>query len=429
MFAFSSTNDGPAAFAAGSGWTEAGVTWNNRPAVIGNAVDDVPVIASGTWVEYNVTPVITGNGTFVLALMPTSSDGVDFYARENAVNRPQLVVTFGGPPPPTVSATAAGGSYPDPVDVTLTASESATIRYTTDGSTPTTASAVYSGPLSVAVSTTLKFFAVTPDGRPSAIVTEVYSIDVTGYRDFSFGSASAPTAKEPQSKVWHTGDAWYGSLFQPAVGDFHMYRLDPTTQTWTDTGTLIDARNTAHVDALWDGSKLYTVSAVFGTSSSARAELRRYSYSGGVHTLDTGFPVVLNSVGSEAVVIAKAADGTLWVTYATGGKVYVTHSMGSSTSWTAPFVIPGPQSTVSTSEASAVVAFGNSVGVMWSNQLDNKVYFGVHANGAPDSSWSIEMAYGVPGQESADNHLNVKADASGRVYAAAKTSLMCRGSS
>ena len=80
-----------------------------------------------------------------------------------------------------------------------------------------------------------------------------------------------------------------------------------------------------------------------------------------------------------------------------------------------------------TDEASTVVAFGNSIGVMWSNQLDNTVYFGVHANGAPDTSWAIETAYGVPGEESADNHISLKADANGRVYAAAKTSLNAVG--
>ena len=427
VFAFSSTNNGPAVHAAGPGWTETGVTWNNRPAATGYALDDVPGIASGTWVEYDVTAAITGDGTFVLALIPASSDAVSFYSRENAVNPPELVVTFGGTMPPIVSANPAGGSYPDPVDVTLTASEPATIHYTTDGSVPTSASAVYTGPLSISVPTTLTFFALTPDGRPSAIGTDVYSIGVTGVRDFSFGSARAPTAKEGESKVWYTGGVWFGALFQPAAGDFHIFRLDPTTQTWSDTGTLIDTRNTAHIDALWDGSRLYTVSAVLGTEGSARAELRRFSYSGGVYTLDDGFPVILNSVGAEVIVMAKASDGRLWVTYTTGNRVYVTHSLGSDTSWTTPFVIPGAQSAVSSDDISSVVAFGNSVGVMWSNQNANTMYFGVHANGAADSAWTVEVAYGVPGQESADDHISLKADSSGRVYAAVKTSLNARG--
>ncbi len=429
LYAFTATNNGPAAFAAGSGWTETGVTWNNRPATIGNALDHVATIASQTWVEYNVTSAITGNGTFDLALVPMSSDGINFYARENAVTRPELVVTFGGPPPPTVAATPAGGTYPGPVNVTLTASEPATIRYTTDGSTPNTTSPTYTAPVPVQWSSTLNFYAVTSDGRTSPVVTETYSIDLTGYRDFSFGSASAPTAKEGQSKVWYAGGAWFAAMFQPSVGDFHIFRLNTTTQTWTDTGTLIDARNTARVDALWDGAKLYTVSVVYSTASSARAELRRFSYSGGVYTLDSNFPVVLNGTGAEMVVMDKASDGTLWVTYATGGRVYVIHSLSSDRSWTAPFTVPGPEAVVSTTttEASSVIAFGNSIGVMWSNQVDNKMYFGVHPNGAPDSSWSIEVAYGVPGQESADNHINLKADSSGRVYGAVKSSLNATG--
>ena len=49
--------------------------------------------------------------------------------------------------------------YPtDPV--TLTVNEPATIYYTLDGSTPTTSSAVYNGPVSISPNTVLKFFAI-----------------------------------------------------------------------------------------------------------------------------------------------------------------------------------------------------------------------------------------------------------------------------
>lgn len=82
---------------------------------------------------------------------------------------------------PTVSASPAGGSYSSAQTVTLTASPSgSTIYYTTDGSTPTTSSAKYSGPLTISQTTTLKYFAVDASGHSSAVHTDVYTITNPG---------------------------------------------------------------------------------------------------------------------------------------------------------------------------------------------------------------------------------------------------------
>ena len=133
------------------------------------------------WAEFDVTPLVAGDGTVNFDLTQPSSDAIWFHSREatDPALRPQLVVTYSGTPPPpgppTVSATPAGGTYTTSQSVTLVASEPATIRYTTDGTAPTATSAVYSSPIPVTASATLKFFAVTPDGRNSGIVTETYT--------------------------------------------------------------------------------------------------------------------------------------------------------------------------------------------------------------------------------------------------------------
>jgi hypothetical protein len=46
------------------------------------------------------------------------------------------------------------------------------IYYTTDGSTPTTGSSVYTGPITVDTTTTLRFFAVDDVGNPSIVQTK-----------------------------------------------------------------------------------------------------------------------------------------------------------------------------------------------------------------------------------------------------------------
>jgi hypothetical protein len=73
------------------------VTWANRPAPASAPVADAAAVAADSWVEFDVTPLVTGNGTFDFLVAPTSRDGADFYSRQtgHATLRPQLVVVSG----------------------------------------------------------------------------------------------------------------------------------------------------------------------------------------------------------------------------------------------------------------------------------------------------------------------------------------------
>jgi endoglucanase len=79
----------------------------------------------------------------------------------------------------------AAGSYNSPQSVTIsTATSGATIHFTQDGSTPTTASAVYSGPIVVSSTTTLRAIAAAPGYATSAV----------GAATYTFGQSSQPGA-------------------------------------------------------------------------------------------------------------------------------------------------------------------------------------------------------------------------------------------
>jgi hypothetical protein len=80
---------------------------------------------------------------------------------------------------------------------------------------------------------------------------------------------------------------------------------------------------------------------------------------------------------------------------------------------------------VAPDDLSSLIAFGgDSIGVMWSNQLTGQFLFAVHKDGADDGAWS---AAPVPATPAADDHINLKADAAGRVYAAVKYSTLLPG--
>src|SRR5437660_4489711 len=78
--------------------------------------------------------------------------------------------------PPTFNP--PGGMYTTPQSVTLSDAPSATIYYTTDGSTPTTASTVYTGAISVTQSMTIKAMAAASGMANSSVVSATYTIQV-----------------------------------------------------------------------------------------------------------------------------------------------------------------------------------------------------------------------------------------------------------
>lgn len=78
----------------------------------------------------------------------------------------------------TPTFTPAAGTYTSAQSVTITcATAGATIKYTTDGSTPTTASATYTGAINVAATTTIKAMATKSGMTNSAVVTAAYTIN------------------------------------------------------------------------------------------------------------------------------------------------------------------------------------------------------------------------------------------------------------
>jgi len=104
LYASDGTSAGPQVFSVAARWWEEGLTWSSRPARSTTPVASTGAIPAGAWVEYDVTAAIHGNGEWGFALVPTSSDGVDFASRESVRTelRPRLVVTVTPEPaPPT----------------------------------------------------------------------------------------------------------------------------------------------------------------------------------------------------------------------------------------------------------------------------------------------------------------------------------------
>jgi hypothetical protein len=78
-------------------WTETGLLWGNAPSFDG----EVPLstileaVASGTWVEFDVTAAIEGDGTYSFGLGTDSPNRAVYRSKEAAENQAVLIIETG----------------------------------------------------------------------------------------------------------------------------------------------------------------------------------------------------------------------------------------------------------------------------------------------------------------------------------------------
>lgn len=96
---------------------------------------------------------------------------------------------------PTLNASPVAGTFDSAQSVTFSASKAGKVYYTTDGSTPTTASTVYSAPITLSSTTTLKAIAVDTAGNQSDVAGGTYTISTpsSSSSDSTSNSSSSNT--------------------------------------------------------------------------------------------------------------------------------------------------------------------------------------------------------------------------------------------
>lgn len=272
------------------------------------------------------------------------------------------------------------------------------------------------------------------------MLPELAGADI-GFRGpaYPVGTSGTPTGSKPESKLWRHDGFWWASMFDNS-GDYHIFRLNLRRQRWVDTGVVIDTRGSTRQDVLSTGGKLLVASHKFDAVTSHDPtphptdgmRLYRFDYNAATnkYTLE-GAPFPIDPQRSEALVIAADSNGIVWATWVqedAGGQheVYVKRTDGNCVSgaiancaWTGPAVVL--DAAVGADDISSVIRFGgNQVGVMWSDTPGSAFRFAVHADGDPVATWSAAETV-ASGPKVAEDHINLKADSAGRVYAAVKT--------
>ena len=390
-------------------------------------------------------------GTYDVSLTATNAGG------PGSLTKTGYIVVAAAPPPPApvaaFSADVTTGQAPLAVHFTDQSTNSPTSWAWSfgDGTTATTQSPIHTY---AAAGTYDVSLTATNAGGPGSLTKTGYIVatvgpppdenSTIGFQGLSYSNAPyPPTSDKPQSKLWVTGSTWWADMFDNSSSTWHIFRLDRPSETWVDTGTLIDDRDVTLADTLWDGTHLYVASHVVTVSTDAApvasvpnnpARFYRFSYAPATQqwTLDPGFPATITTWSSESMTIDKDSTGTIWATWTqvsgsgstATNSVYLNNTVGNDATWSTPYLVPVAGANPAPDDISAVVAYGgNKIGVMWSNQKDESMYWAVHIDGQAATQWKGSQA--IKGHGVADDHINLKSvqsDANGRVWAALKTS-------
>jgi len=130
---------------------------------------------------------------------------------------------------PVTTASPLGGTFSGPVTVTLTVNEPATTYYTTNGTTPTTSSAVYSSALNFSATTTLKYFSKDTAGNSEAVKSQTYTIGTGGHAGLTWtGYGMCSSCHDAQAKAMYQSVhyQWKGSAAEMTTGPTSQGKMD-----------------------------------------------------------------------------------------------------------------------------------------------------------------------------------------------------------
>ena len=315
------------------------------------------VTASGTaplsyqWSK-NGTPISGANSSSYTTPPTTTSDnGAQFVVvvsntAGSATSNP-ATLTVNPAPVATPSFSPGGGTYTGSVTVSISdATSGATIHYTTDGSTPTTSSPVYSSALTFNQTTTLKAMAAASGMTDSGVASATYTIQQQ--------QVATPS-------------------FSPGGG----------TYTGSVTVTISDATSGATIHYTTDGSTPTTASAVYSTAltfnqtttlkaMAAASGMTDSAVASATYTIQQSFSLTVSKtdLGGGTVTSSPAGincGGTCSASYVSGTTVTLTATpdlLSGFGGWSGCDSVSGNTCTVEMTSARSVTADFRLLGIL-----------------------------------------------------------------
>src|SRR5579863_417715 len=203
----------------------------------------------------------------------------------------------------TPSFSPAPDTYTTAQSVTLSdATTGATIFYTTDGSTPTTSSTVYSAAIAVSSTTTIKAIATAPGLNASAVASGTYTIQTAAAPSFSPAPGTYTTTQSVTLSDTTTGATIY-------------YTTDGSTPTTSSTvySAAIAVSSTTTIKAIATAPGLNASAVASGTYTIQTAAAPSFSPAPGTYTT------------TQSVTLSDTTTGAT-IYYTTDGSTPTTSS-------------------------------------------------------------------------------------------------------
>jgi hypothetical protein len=193
--------------------------WTN-PAVHGYQLFSytIPTNTVATWVN----DPSANQGIILIGTQESAGVVMGIYSREALypaapdLQQPCLLVGYKpSPPAPVFSPNIKYVSGPKPI--AISAATGASIYYTTDGTTPTVASFLYTSPVTVTGGTTLKAIAVASGMVPSSVTSQTYTIPAFDTpAEIQFGSVTVDgNLSDWAGATWTSLNQYYDPLEDP----------------------------------------------------------------------------------------------------------------------------------------------------------------------------------------------------------------------
>lgn len=223
-----------------------------------------------------------------------------------------------------------------------------------------------------------------------------------------------PTKDKPQSKLWFAQGTWWAWL--PVKDGSSVWRRTPLG--WQRQTHLDDALR-AHPGQADVWADAHLVRAVLVGERGLASVALRWDERSGRYAIDAE-PTRLDAPSApvETATIARDSRGRFWIAYTAQRRVWV-HSMTGG-SWGRPVSVSPEEA--DNDDICAVTELPDGVGVLWSDQRHDAVYFRRHPGGGDAGSWDgVEVV--AQGGRTADDHINTALGADGTLYVVMKNSV------
>ena len=246
------------------------------------------ISATGEFANVRIKFLVTQSGDAPTGTVQVTIDDVAVYGM--AGEEPAQVAT------PVFSP--AGGFYSEPQDVTIsTATDGASIYYTTDGSDPTASSTLYSAPITVSATTTIKAIAIKEGMIDSGIAAVTYTL---------------PEIADGEEIIYQTGfESSEGFTASTVYNNTAMAFTGPEGAQW---GTIYGTPTTTSPISGAQSMQMrwYTSAATTFGSTETRFDLPN------VTKVTFKAKNTVSTNGQDVTVLYSTDGGTSW----TGGEVF-----------------------------------------------------------------------------------------------------------